>query len=275
MWTMGDPTGDSSPREGEALTVGQVASRYGVTVRTLHHYDSIGLVVPSGRSRAGYREYEAADLDRLTEVVVYRRLGFGLDEIGHLLAAQADGADVTAHLRRQREVVMDRLGELKQLVQAIDTALEARMNGYQISKDEQRELFGDAFDDDYAVEAEQRWGDSPAWAESQRRARSYSKAQWEQIKAEQEASLDALAAAYASGEAATSVTAMDAAEQARAHIDRWFYAVSPAMHAALGEMYVADPRFAQTYESRAQGLAQFVRDAIVANADRSTPGRGL
>ena len=67
------------------LTVGQVAESFGVTVRTLHHYDAEGLVVPSARTHAGYRLYTDADLARLATVVTYRRLGLPLDEVRALL----------------------------------------------------------------------------------------------------------------------------------------------------------------------------------------------
>jgi DNA-binding transcriptional MerR regulator len=249
----------------ELLTVGQVAERLGVTVRTLHHYDEIDLVVPSERSHAGYRLYAEADLRRLQHVVVYRRLGFPLEEIGELLQ---DGADVVAHLRRQREAVMDRLAELDGLVSAIDTALEAEMNDYRITREEQRELFGDHFDDGYAQEAEQRWGDTPAWAESQRRAKSYSKEQWEQVQAEGEQVNARYVELMTAGVPAGSEQAMDTAEAARQQICRWFYDCPRQMHAAIAEMYVADPRFTRTYEDIAPGLAQYVRDAVVANAAR-------
>ena len=63
--------------------------------------------------------------------------------------------------------------------------------------------------------------------------------------------------------------AMDAVEQHRLQIDRWFYPCSPEMHVGLGEMYVADPRFAATYEQFRPGMAQYVCDAIVANAARA------
>lgn len=249
----------------ELLTVGQVAEALGVTVRTLHHYDEIGLVVPSERSPAGYRLYTEEDLRRLQHVVVYRRLGFPLEEIGQLLA---EGADVAAHLRRQRAAVTDRLEELAGLVQAIDKALEAQMNEYGISREEQRELFGDTFDDGYAQEAEERWGGSEAWAQSQQRARSYDKAQWQQIKDE----TDAINARYVdlmrSGAPAASTEAMDVAEEARQQICRWFYDCPREMHAAIAEMYVTDPRFTKTYEDVHEGLAQYVRDAVVANAAR-------
>ncbi|MFB9731539.1 MerR family transcriptional regulator [Ornithinimicrobium kibberense] len=249
----------------DVLTVGQVAESLGVTVRTLHHYDEIGLVVPSGRSAAGYRLYTEEDLRRLQHVVVYRRLGFPLEEIGELLA---DGADVAAHLRRQRAAVTDRLDELAGLVSAIDKALEAEMSEYKITREEQRELFGDNFDESYAREAEQRWGDTEAWAQSQQRARSYTKEQWEQIKDEG----DEINARYVrlmrDGVPAASAEAMDTAEAARQQICTWFYDCPRQMHAGIAEMYVADPRFTKSYEDIAPGLAQYVRDAVVANAAR-------
>jgi DNA-binding transcriptional MerR regulator len=101
-----------------ASTVGQVAEQLGVTVRTLHHYDAIGLLVPSGRTSAGYRLYTVEDIERLQHVVVYRRLGFALEEIDLLL--DDPSADVGEHLRRQREAVMSRLDEMRGLVTAID-----------------------------------------------------------------------------------------------------------------------------------------------------------
>ena len=143
-----------------ALTVGQVAEQLGVTVRTLHHYDEIGLLVPSERTPAGYRLYTAEDITRLQHVVVYRRLGFPLEEIALLL--DEPSADVSEHLRRQREAVMSRLDEMHDLVTAIDRALEKEMTGNKLTREEQKELFGDGFSDDYADEAEQRWGETEA-----------------------------------------------------------------------------------------------------------------
>src|SRR5450759_5921652 len=135
-----------------ALTVGQVAEQFGVTVRTLHHYDEIGLLVPSERTSAGYRLYSDKDIARLQHVVVYRRLGFALEEIALLLDDAS--ADLGEHLRRQREAVMSRLDEMRELVTAIDRALEKEMSGIKLTREEQKELFGDNFSEEYAEEAE-------------------------------------------------------------------------------------------------------------------------
>jgi len=247
-------------------TVGQVAELFGVTVRTLHHYDEIGLLVPSERSRAGYRLYTDGDLTRLQQVVVYRRLELPLDQIAALLDG---GEDAAGHLRRQRATVMTRLDELHDLVSAIDRALEREMNDQPATTEDLKELFGDGFSDEYEQEAEQRWGESDAWKQSRSRTSRYTKADWEQVKAEMETVHAAFVAALRSGEPATGEAAMDAAEQHRRHIHDRFYDLTHDFHRGLADMYVADPRFTKTYEDIAPGLAAYVRDAIHANADRA------
>jgi DNA-binding transcriptional MerR regulator len=255
-----------------ALTVGEVAEQFGVTVRTLHHYDQIGLLVPGERTPAGYRVYTAGDITRLQHVVVYRRLGFPLEEIALLL--DEPSVDVSEHLRRQRAAVLSRLDEMRDLVRAIDLALEKEMSGIKLTKEEQKELFGDGFSDDYAEEAEQRWGETEAWKQSQRRTSKYSKEDWIQIKAEMETAGTAFVAAMDASLPATSEEAMDAAEQSRLHIEKWFYDITPEFHRNLGDMYTADPRFTKTYEDIKPGMAKYVRDAIHANADRAARAAG-
>ncbi len=250
-------------------TVGQVADLFGVTVRTLHHYDEIGLLVPSGRSRAGYRLYTDGDLERLQQVVVYRRLELPLEEIATLLGGDEDAVD---HLRRQRAAVLSRLDELRELVSAIDRALEREMNDQPATTEDLKELFGDGFEDEYQQEAEQRWGETDAWKQSQARTSRYTKADWAEVKAEMDAVNAAFVAALSAGEPANGEAAMDAAERHRLHISERFYDLTHDVHRGLADMYVADPRFTKTYEDLAPGLAAYVHDAIHANADRHEAG---
>jgi MerR family transcriptional regulator, thiopeptide resistance regulator len=252
-------------QEMTTWTVGQVADVFGVTVRTLHHYDELGLLVPSERSAAGYRLYTEGDLTRLQQIVVYRRLELPLDEIASLLAGDEDPR---AHLRRQREAVMTRLDELTDIVVAIDRALERDMEERPATTAELKELFGDGFSDEHQQEAQERWGDTDAWRQSASRTKRYTTADWAQVKVEAEAVNSAFIAALQAGEPATSVAAMDAAEAHRLHIHERFYDISYDFHRGLADMYVADPRFTKTYDDLAPGLAAYVRDAIHANAER-------
>jgi DNA-binding transcriptional MerR regulator len=250
----------------DELTVGEVAQRYGITVRTLHHYDDIGLLTPGRRTSSGYRVYTAADLTRLSQVIVYRRLGLSLEEIASLL----DEGDVVSHLIRQRERVMSQLDEMKDLIEAIDQALEKAMTNTPMTDDDMRELFGEGFDD-YQAEAEQKWGETAEWQESQRRTKSYGRDEWIQIKAEGEAVEKALSDAFRAGLSADSEEAMNAAEKHRLHVNRWFYDCPPAFHRKLGDMYVSDPRYVATYDESfgLPGLAAYCREAIHAYADRT------
>ncbi len=104
--------------------IGQVAALTGVSVRTLHHYDHVGLVQPAERTEAGYRRYTEHDVLRLQQVLTLRYLGFGLGEIGDLLARP--DFDVSASLRAQRRVVRDRVAELQRLDGALAVLLEGR-----------------------------------------------------------------------------------------------------------------------------------------------------
>jgi MerR family transcriptional regulator, thiopeptide resistance regulator len=250
------------------MNVGEVAALAGVTVRTLHHYDRIGLLSPSGRTAAGYRQYAPADLDRLHQVLLYRELGFPLEEVATLLDDPA--ADPAAHLRRQHALLRERLERTQAMVAAVEKEMEAQQMGISLTPEERFELFGDGFSDGYQAEAEERWGDTEAWAQSQRRTSAYSKEDWVQIKEETEDLQNRFAEAMQSGAAADSDRAMDVAEEHRQHITRWFYDCPPAMHAGLGRMYVEDERFTATYERTAPGLAQYVSTAVQANAARQS-----
>ncbi len=250
---------------GVELTVGQVAGTFGVTVRTLHHYDDLGLVVPSRRTQAGYRLYTDEDLNRLSTAVTYRRLGLPLDEVRALLDGHGTPVE---HLHRQRAAVLSRLGELEELVAAIDRALEREMDDRPATPEELKELFGEGFSEEYQVEAEERWGETDAWQQSRTRTQRYTTADWAEVKAEQDSVNSAFVAAMESGAPATSEAAMDAAEAHRRHIQARFYDLDHAVHRGLADMYVADPRFTATYEQLAPGLAQYVHDAVHANADR-------
>jgi DNA-binding transcriptional MerR regulator len=242
-------------------TVGEVSALAGVTVRTLHHYDERGLLSPSGRTEAGYRLYSERDLERLQEILGWRALGFSLEEIGGLL--DEGGRDRSSALRMQRELVDAELARLAGLARALDRAIATVEQG----DEQQEETMFIGFDpSEYEDEARERWGHTDAYQQSARRMASYDEEQWSEIKAQAEAIARRLAELKRSGQPADGEPARVAAQQARRHINRWFYPCSAEMHRALGEMYVTDPRFAASYERVEPGLAVYVRDAIVANA---------
>lgn len=118
----------------------------------------------------------------------------------------------------------------------------------------------------YDTEAKQRWGDSEAYKISTARVANYTEADWDSQRAEQQATVDLFIDAMNAGLPADSDEATSAAEAHRLQIDKWFYPCSHEMQSNLAAMYIADERFAKFYNNQAAGLAQYVHDAIIANA---------
>ena len=247
-------------------SVGEVARLAGVSVRTLHHYDAVGLLTPSVRTAAGYRGYAEDDVARLQRILAYRELGFALEDIRELLDDPA--ADPVDRLRRQHGLVLERMERLAQIAAVLERTMEARRLGIRLTPQEMLEVFGDEDPARYVDEVEQRWGDTDAYRQSQERTGRYDKKDWQRIQAEQQAIGARIAEVMGAGAAPDGVEAMDAVEAHRRFIHQHFYDLSPRMHVGLGEMYLADPRFTEYYERIRPGLAQFVHDAIVANAAR-------
>ena len=245
-------------------SISDAAAFAGVSARVLRHYDEIGLLQPSARSTAGYREYSDADLLRLQRIVGYRELGLGLDDIRRLL--DAEPTDAIEQLEQQEALLSAAVERLSNQLNFVTRTRKARKMGVNLTPDEMSEVFGDHHPTQYQEEAEQRWGDTDAYKESNRRTSKYTKEDWARMGAETEAIELAFAEAMQQGLSAESVEAKAAAERHRLQIDTWFYPCSYEMQTGLAEMYIADPRFAEHYNKRADGLAMFVRDAIIANA---------
>src|SRR5215212_8737876 len=164
------------------MNIGEVAALAGVTVRTLHHYDRLGLLSPSGRTAAGYRQYAPADLDRLHQVLLYRELGFPLEEVATLL--DDPSADPAEHLRRQHRLLRELLERTSAMVAAVEKEMEAHQMGIPLTPEERFEVFGENDPSQYEAEVEERWGETDAYAQSKRKTATYTKDDWLRIKTE-------------------------------------------------------------------------------------------
>jgi len=244
--------------------VREVAALARVSVRALHHYDEIGLLVPRARTDAGYRLYDDDDLLRLQQIVIGRELGLPLEEIRRSL--DDPRFDRAAALRAQRRQLEARAAETAAMLRAIDHALAALEKGGTTMNGEQ--LF-EGFDPArHEEEAERRWGGTAAFVESRKRTARYTAADWKRHAAEQAAVYEAAAALLRAGAAPESDEAMAVAARHRALIDRWFYPCDAAMHVDLADLYEADARFAANIDKAAAGLTPFLAAAIRANARR-------
>jgi len=244
--------------------VKELSKAAGVSIRTLHHYDAIGLLVPSGRTEAGYRLYTDDDLLRLQQILIGRELGLALEEIRKML--DDPDFDYGRALTRQRAELVGRLDRTRRMLHAVDAALATLQQ-----EDERMDLkqIFDGFDPEpYEPEVKERWGDTDAYEESARRTRGYSTEDWKRYKAENEEILRDAAEAMKAGGRPSDDAVMDIAERHRLSIDRWFYPCTRQTHAGLADMYEADERFAVHIDGRAEDLTAFLSAAIRANARR-------
>lgn len=251
--------------------VKELAEAAGVTVRTLHHYDAIGLLVPSGRTEAGYRLYTDADALRLQQILIGRELGLSLEDIRRML--DDPSFDRREALLRQRAELVQRGQRVERMIRAIDAALAASTQDPLAPLTEETAMslkdILDGFDpSQYEEEAQQRWGDTDAYAESTRRAKKYTAEDWKRYRAESDAIMRDAAAALAAGKRPDDPDVMDVAERHRLSIDQWFYPCSKEMHRNLADMYEADERFAANIDGYAANLTPFLSAAIRANAAR-------
>jgi DNA-binding transcriptional MerR regulator len=243
-------------------TVSELATLAGVSVRTLHHYDELGLLRPDARTEAGYRQYGDDAARRLHEILFWRELGFPLEEVKALL--DDPGHDPVEAMRLRREHLRREIGALGARVEALDAAI-ARAEATEAMTSEDFRVLFDGFDPaSFADEARERWGHTDAWAEARRRTARYGPADWAAMKADAAALAEELAAAFRSGVAPDSVAGRRAARAHRAHLERWFYAVPAELHLGLARTYLEDPRFAAVYDAKEPGLAAWLAGAITA-----------
>lgn len=250
----------------DGLTVGRTAALVGVSVKTLHHWDAIGLVRPGDRTWAGHRVYAGDDIARIHRVLVYRELGFPLAEIGRILDDPA--VDARAHLRRQRTELVERIDRLQSMVHSVDRMMDASKPGtaMRLTPQEQVEIFGADWQPAWVDEAEDRYGDSAQWAQYAERAAERTPDDWKKIAATTDTLHADLAAARRTGVAPGSPAANTLAERHRALLSGYFDCTH-AMQACIGRKYVEEPGYAEFYDALEPGLTRWLRDVIFANAE--------
>lgn len=252
----------------DGMPVGETAARLGLTVRTLHHWDEIGLARPAARSRAGYRLYTDADLERLRRIVVYRELGLDLDAIRTILDEPT--GDVAEQLRVQRAQLAQRIAQLNDLDGDLARMIEAQERGILLSEEEQRAIFGSEWNPDWPTQAREAYGKSAQWQQYAERSASRSAGDWAAVTEAMTAFEAELATAVDDGATPGDAVANRLVERHRALFSQ-FFPITPQMQVCLGRMYVADPRFTAHYDAVGPGLAVWLSRAI----DESARAAGI
>lgn len=244
--------------DNNLYTVGEVAERFSVTVRTLHHWEAQGLLAPAERSWSNYRLYSVEDCARVQRIIIYRATGMKLGDIKALLDSD-DSAIV--HLKRQRESLIAHRHQTDKMIAAIDTLLEDAMKDNALSVEEVGAILGDADFAAHQEEAEQLYGDSDDWQESQRRTASWSAKDWQGNADRFQQVEKEMIAAIRRGVAPDSEEAAALVALHRELLSE-FFPVTPAKHYVISRSYIHDERFRSHYDSQLDGFAWWLASAI-------------
>jgi len=238
-------------------TVQQLADLAGISVRTLHYYDEIGLLKPSYIKENGYRTYEDKELLKLQQILFFRELEFPLEEIMQIVSAPQ--FDTFAALQDQRKVLQLRESRLSQLIQTIDQTIQTIQGEKPMNTTSLFSGFDDAQVKQYQEEAKQRWGHTDAYKQSIQRTKNWTKEDYQKATKQWKVFTQKLADTMDEG---YDSPAFQALIQQQYDSINSFYDCSLEMFRNLGELYVTDPRFTQNYDKFKLGLAKCVQKAI-------------
>lgn len=237
------------------MKINEVAKLTGVTVRTLHYYDEIGLLHPSETTEAGYRIYNQDALERLQQILFFRELEFPLGDIKEIVSSQC--YDRQEILSKHKELLIQKRKRLDALIGMIDTALGDApcidMNVYDMTDiNEMRKK--------YAAEVKERWGKTEAYMESEQKTGEYDDVRWNMLKGEGDAILKTFG---------QNRHLKPESKEAQQLVKRWqtyisdnFYHCTDEILYCLGLMYVEDERFTKNIDRNGKGTAEFMAKAI-------------
>jgi DNA-binding transcriptional MerR regulator len=249
------------------LQVKEVSGIAGVSIRTLHHYDAIGLLVPSSMTQSGYRLYADADLERLQQILFFKEIGFALQEIKDIL--DSPGFDRRKALAAHRELLLEKRERMERMLETVDRTIRSLEGGPELTH---KDLF-EGFDMEkikehqakYAEEARRMFGPSSVEA-VENRVSGYSEARWKDIHQATSAIYARLVSRMAYGP--EDEEALAAIGDWRLLISTHYYECTLEIFRGLGNLYVADARFTDNIDEFGTGLARFMKETIDVYCDR-------
>lgn len=236
------------------LQVAEFAKFTGVSVRTLHYYDEIGLLKPSSVDPyTGYRYYDEESLLRMQEILFYRELDFSLKSIQGIVSSP--NYDKIKALKEQKQLLKLKKERLERLIRAIDGAMKGEnvMNAFDNSEFEA-----------YRAEAQEKWGKTKAYQEYTEKSKHHNKEKQNSLTQGMDQIMAQFAVCKAGGAVPSSAEAQSLVKKLQSHISEHYYNCTNEILAGLGQMYVADERFKNNIDRHGNGTAVFISEAIQA-----------
>ena len=234
------------------MHIKEFAGAAGVSVRTLHYYDEIGLLKPAYvDGQTGYRFYDERSLLRMQEILFYRELDFPLSDIRRMMLAP--NYDKTKALKEQKDLLILKKERLERLISAVDGAMKGEnvMSAFDNSELEQ-----------YKAEAKEKWGKTEAYKEYTEKTKNHSKDQFAGMAEGLNALFGEFAACRQAGETPDSAPVQTLVKKLQDYITENYYICTREILAGLGQMYVLDERFQKNIDQNGEGTAAFASAAI-------------
>ena len=234
------------------MLIKEFAEFTGVSVRTLHYYDEIGLLTPAFVDETtGYRFYDEKSLLRMQEILFYRELDFSLKSIGEILSSP--NYDTRKSLEEQKILLTLKKERLERLIASIDEAMKGAnvMSAFDNSEFEK-----------HKVEAQEKWGKTNAYKEHAERTKNYSKQKWNDLAEGMDHIMAEFASCMKKEKKPDSTEAQNLVKMLQNHITENYYLCTNEILAGLGQMYVGDERLKNNIDKHAGGTAAFICEAI-------------
>lgn len=235
------------------MKVKEVAKLVGISVRTLHHYDDLGLLIPERTTEAGYRVYSDENIDTLQQILFFKELGFPLKKIKEII--NSPSFERQAALELQHKMLLEKSKRIDQMITTIEKTIQHSKGELRMSNQEKFVGF-DFSHNPYEQEARAKWGDQ-AVDEANQKAKNIDQDDFNTIYRNL-AEIRHLA---------------PDSEESQKGIDQWYQFLNKMgkysldAFKELGQMYVADERFTKNIDQFGEGLAKFMCDAMAIYAD--------
>ncbi|MFS0784374.1 MerR family transcriptional regulator [Bacillus sp. 1P06AnD] len=242
--------------------ISELAALADISVRTLHHYDAIGLLKPDTLTESGYRLYSADNLATLQQILFFKEIGFPLQEIKAIIHSPSFDREKALH--QHRELLEKKVARLQSMISTIDLTLDHTKGETAMSEKELFKGFSmkeiEKHQKKYRQEAIDRYGEE-AITETEKKTNSYQQEDWQSIQHEMEQIYFLFVKAMPLGHDSTE--AQTAASEWRKYISGHFYDCTLEIFRGLADLYVDDERFTANIDRYQKGLAAFMKNAIV------------
>lgn len=238
------------------MKIKEVADLVGISVRTLHHYDEIGLLPPKETTESGYRLYSEENIEMLQQILFFKELGFSLKEIKKMISSSSFNRQEALIL--QRKMLVEKRKRLDKMIVTIDKTIKSERGEIEMTNEEKFE--GINFQDNpYEQEARERWGDSYVDT-ANKKLRKMSQDEQKDLSKRWDMILNKLAVLR--DQPPESREVQETIKEWYEFLNHNFSSYSPDMFYGLGQLYIDDERFTKNIDKHGKGLAEFMSEAM-------------